>query len=115
MIDLIINNKSIAIIFEESKGVWKIAFGDSKKKILLDNFGGLDDAIVKSKKMGFGGYRSLPNKGYHTSGRTKTRVSLKTILGKSVVWVNEPMAIVNEKRWTAIYREKQGRGIIYAQ
>ena len=108
MTDLIINNKNIAIIFEESKGVWKIAFGDSKKKILPGKFECLDEAIGKAKKMGFGGYRSLPNKGYHTSGRTKTRVSIKTILEKSVVWVNEPASFVNERRWSKIYSTRSG-------
>ena len=90
-----------------------------QKKILPDTFSALNKAVKKARVMGFGGYRSISHSPSHAtaSGRTKTRVSLKSILTKAVAWRHDPI-IFDEydktygRGWLTIYRNSDGDGLV---
>ena len=100
MLELLITKKSIALIFEAQIGIWKIAFGTDQKKVLPQKFTNVDSAIKESRRLGFGGYRSLSKNRSHT----KTRMSMNAILGKEVQFKGDPTMFVDEKEWRLVYR-----------
>ncbi len=102
MLDLIINKHSIAIIYQiKNPLVWKIAFGNSVKKILPDQYPTLASAIVEARRMGFGGYRTI---NYKTNA---VKFSLKSILSKEIKkWTWAPQLFSDEKNWAEIYKQR---------
>lgn len=107
MIDLLISNKSIAIIFEKKKEdgttCWKIAFGKTKKKILNGDFSTLQTAIEKARKLGFGGYRTFSKSHTYAMRKESGRMTLRGMLERAVNWKTSPTMFVDEKNWRSVY------------
>jgi hypothetical protein len=107
MIDLIISQKTIAIIFEVREclpgqhGLWKIAFGTDQKKILPKGFRTPELAAKEARRLGFGGYRIISKSSVKL--HTRTRRSMKSILLRDVTFRTKPVMYEDEKNWRAIY------------
>lgn len=101
MVELLVTNKSIAIIFQNKAIYWKIAFGENEKKVFSDRYTQLEMAVAEVKRLGFGGYTVLPS---DFSKRYRIRCSLKSILLGKRVKLHPPVMFENEKNWRAVYQ-----------
>lgn len=106
MCELLITKNSIATIYAGRNNIWKIAFGECKKKVLPGRYTDVISAITASRRMGFGGYRTLP---LNYRLITKVQKSLKSILATKVNWKNKPIMFVGDKDWRDIYYRNRKR------
>jgi hypothetical protein len=102
MVELLVTNKSIALVFQGKDKYWKIAFGECEKKVFSEKYRQLETVVAEVKRLGFGGYIVLP---WDFSKNNGSYISLSILLGKRTK-LHPPVMFGHEKNWRSIYETR---------